>query len=130
MASTIARKLSSLVRRASSTCFRSSISVSMLHQRTIRPSASRKAWPRTRLESFLRMMGSVKVQSVVHCQRDLVGNEREKADFLLAIGIGFYTAHSEAAESPLHCRQRKRAYRTNSAFLEHRGYCWETSLPV
>ena len=86
--------------------------------------------PRTRLESFLRMMGSVKVQSVVHCQRDLVGNEREKADFLPAIGIGFYTAHSEAAESPVHCRQRKRAYRTNAAFLEHRGNCWETSLPV
>jgi hypothetical protein len=66
----------------------------------------------------------------VHRQRDLVGNEREKADFFPAIGIGLYAADSEAAEAPVYCRQRKRAYRTNPAILEHLDHSWESNLPV
>src|ERR1700730_12733568 len=80
------------------------------------------------VQVFLVMLYRVEVQRVVHRQRHLVGNKREKANFLPAIGIGLYAAHCEAPEAPLRRRQRKGAYRTNTAVLEHLGYSWESGL--
>ena len=67
------------------------------------------------------MLRRVEVQRVVHRQRHLVGDEREEADFLSAVGVGLQAAKSEAAEAPVYRRQRKSAYRTNPAVPEHRG---------
>jgi hypothetical protein len=64
----------------------------------------------------------------IHRQRHLVGDEREKVNFLLVIGISFYAAESEASEAPMYGRQREHAYRPNPAVLEHLGYRWESSL--
>src|SRR4029077_382478 len=66
----------------------------------------------------------------IHRQRYLVGNEREKVNFLPAIGISLRAAQSEAPEAPMYRRQRKHAYRPNPAVLEHLGYRWESSLRV
>src|ERR1700687_3964870 len=76
------------------------------------------------------MLQGVEVQRVIHRQRHLVGDEREKADFLLAIGISFCAAKSEAPEAPMYCRQRKHAYRPNTAVLEHLGYRGESCFRV
>jgi hypothetical protein len=39
--------------------------------------------------------------------RHLVGNEREKADFLPTISVGLDAAHGEAPEAPVYCRQKE-----------------------
>src|SRR5260370_6407487 len=63
------------------------------------------------------MLRRVQVERVVHRQRHLVGDEREEADFLLAVGVGLQPSKSEAAEAPVYCRQRKYAYRPDPSIL-------------
>src|SRR5207245_6173469 len=72
----------------------------------------------------------VEVKRIMYRQCHVVGDEREKVNFLLAIGIDFCAAQSEAPEAPMYRRQWKHAYRPNPAVLEHLGYRWESCLRV
>src|ERR1700688_948752 len=83
-----------------------------------------------RAQGLLGMLCRIEVQRVVHRQRHLVGNEREKANFLSAIGIGLYTSHSEAPEVPVYCRQRKRADRATPEVFEEPDCQRESGLRV
>src|SRR5258708_21853034 len=76
------------------------------------------------------MLRRVEVQRVIHRQRNLVGDEREEADFLPAVGVGLQAAKSEAAEAPVYRRQRKYAYRPDPSSFQHLGYRRESGLRV